>query len=143
MREERKYTNPPIFSPAITMLPTGAIKAVSYWLDEDGTINLERAPVLGLAIIPDWESVSYAPDSDGERHYNGNDIPLLYSVKAIGLAYDGAPTYFEFIDDGTTNMQWNFLGYDDGMFDEEFWMKTAEEAKERAEKRKLKKEVGE
>lgn len=126
MQNQRKYLNPPIFGPGLTVLPPGLLKVVTYYKDDAGEIYLERTPVLALAVIPDWSSVPYEADYDGDRAYDAGAEEHLYSVRAVGLDYDGPPRYLSFIDDGSSVFtDSGFVGYDDGMFDDAFRLKAA------------------
>jgi len=105
----------PYPSSMMTLIP-GMVKSV-YWNKAGETIEIFKAPVLGLAIIP----TRYDQDGNWE-----------HEIKAIELSED----YFDFVNDGTSTMPGNFLGYEVEGDIQQDWMQEAKDADRRRKERR-------
>lgn len=122
MKVTKTFKKPPLFAPAITALQPGLVRAVRYKIGDDG-IELSFEPVLAMAIIPDWDSIS--PDNPDELE---EPVEWLYKIKGIGTPDDCES--FSFIEDATDLYQISeaerFLGYDIQGSNNPDWMSIAQ-----------------
>ena len=141
MRQKvRRYKNPPVWANMTPLYP-GTLRAVFISKLDNGAVVPYKQNVVAIVVVPNWEDLP-------EHSMNAYDDPLdtilemsmEYQINFHGIVTNNDWGGIGMIDEEEDD----FLGYDDGEWDETYWQeeanRTHKENLERRERERKKRE---